>query len=195
MRPSIVFILPAILVFWLSGCRHGQDYARYIKELDSLKVVTGQAVDNFRSVDSLACSEAYTKAQSYRLFLESHVRDTVDKETAESLTAFFSTEKALGDYLAMRPVWLSEAGSVIKQVKLLSNDLGNGSIGAAEAVEFIGTEKKRSEKIIEELKTNTTLIRKHLDMYNRHLPVVEQVLRSYNAGILPGNTSQEPTQP
>jgi hypothetical protein len=58
-------------------------------------------------------------------------------------------------------------------------------------VEFISTEKKRSEKIIEELKTNTVLIRKHLELYNRYLPVVEQVLKSYNAGILPAMTGEE----
>lgn len=174
-----------------SGCRQGHDYARYVKELDSLKVVTEQAVDNFTTVDSLACYEAYSKEHSYRLFIESHVNDTVPKETAEALTGFFSTEKALKDYLTLRPVWLSEARSVIKQVGLLSNDLKNGSIETAEAVEFISTEKKRSEKIIEELKTNTVLIRKHLELYNRHLPVVEQVLKSYNAGILPAMTQEE----
>lgn len=174
-----------------SACRQGHDYARYVKELDSLKVVTEQAVDNFTTVDSLACYEAYSKERSYRLFIESHVNDTVPKETAEALTGFFSTEKALKDYLALRPVWLSEARSVIKQVGLLSNDLKNGSIETAEAVEFISTEKKRSEKIIEELKTNTVLIRKHLELYNRHLPVVEQVLKSYNAGILPAMTQEE----
>jgi hypothetical protein len=174
-----------------SGCRQGHDYARYVKELDSLKVVTEQAVDNFTTVDSLACYEAYSKERSYRLFIESHVNDTVPRETAEALTGFFSTEKALGDYLALRSVWLSEARSVIKQVGLLSNDLKNASIETAEAVEFISTEKKRSEKIIEELKTNTLLIRKHLELYNRHLPVVEQVLKSYNAGILPAITQEE----
>lgn len=192
MKTSVLAIFPAFLVFWLSACRPGHDYTRYVKELDSLKVVTEQAVDNFTTVDSLACQEAYSKERSYRLFIESHVHDTVPKETAEALTGFFSTEKALADYLAMRPVWLSEARSVVKQVGLLSNDLRNGSIEPAEAVEFISTEKKRSEKIIEELKTNTILIRKHLELYSRHLPVVEQVLKSYNAGILPAVKEGEP---
>lgn len=191
MKTAVLSFLPILFMLGFSGCRQGHDYARYVKELDSLKVVTEQAVDNFTTVDSLACYEAYSKERSYRLFIESHVNDTVPKETAEALTGFFSTEKALKDYLALRPVWLSEARSVIKQVGLLSNDLKNGSIETAEAVEFISTEKKRSEKIIEELKTNTVLIRKHLELYNRHLPVVEQVLKSYNAGILPAMTQEE----
>lgn len=191
MKTAVLSILPILFMLGFSGCRQGHDYARYVKELDSLKVVTEQAVDNFTTVDSLACYEAYSKERSYRLFIESHVNDTVPKETAEALTGFFSTEKALKDYLALRPVWLSEARSVIKQVGLLSNDLKNGSIETAEAVEFISTEKKRSEKIIEELKTNTVLIRKHLELYNRYLPVVEQVLKSYNAGILPAMTQEE----
>ncbi len=191
MKTAVLSFLPILFMLGFSGCRQSHDYARYVKELDSLKVVTEQAVDNFTTVDSLVCYEAYSKERSYRLFIESHVNDTVPKETAEALTGFFSTEKALKDYLALRPVWLSEARSVIKQVGLLSNDLKNGSIETAEAVEFISTEKKRSEKIIEELKTNTVLIRKHLELYNRHLPVVEQVLKSYNAGILPAMTQEE----
>lgn len=194
MKAAVLSLLPILLIMGFSGCRQGHDYARYVKELDSLKVVTGQAVDNFTTVDSLACYEAYSKQRSYRLFLESHVTDTVSKETAEALTGFFSTEKALKDYLALRPVWLSEARSVIRQAGLLSNDLQNRSVEPTEAVEFIGAEKKRSEKIIEELKTNTMLIRKHLELYNRQLPVVEQVLKSYNAGIVPAIT-QEETQP
>lgn len=194
MKTAVLSILPILFMLGFSGCRQGHDYTRYVKELDSLKVVTEQAVDNFTTVDSLACYEAYSKERSYRLFIESHVNDTVPKETAEALTGFFSTEKALKDYLALRPVWLSEARSVIGQVGLLSNDLKNGSIETAEAVEFISTEKKRSEKIIEELKTNTVLIRKHLELYNRYLPVVEQVLKSYNAGILPA-IAQEEKQP
>lgn len=184
-----------LLALGFPACRQGHDYAKYVKELDSLKVVTEQAVDNFTTIDSLSCYEAYAKQHQYRLFIESHVNDTVPKETAESLTAFFSTEKALNDYLAMRPVWLSEARSVIKQAGLLSADLKNGSVESAEAVEFIGAEKKRSEKIIEELKVNTLLVRKHLELYNKHLPVVEQVLRSYNSGILPATNPQEATQP
>ncbi len=191
MKTAVLSFLPILFMLAFPGCRQGHDYARYVKELDSLKVVTEQAVDNFTTVDSLACYEAYSKERSYRLFIESHVSDTVPKETAEALTGFFSTEKALKDYLAQRPVWLSEARSVIKQVWLLSNDLKNGSIETGEAVEFIGTEKKRSEKIIEELKTNTVLIRRHLELYNRHLPAVEQLLKSYNAGILPAIAREE----
>lgn len=195
MKTAILSCFALFVLLGSSGCRQSAGYAKYVKELDSLKVVTEQAVDHFTTVDSMACADAYAKERSYRLFLESHVTDTVSKQTAEALTAFFSAEKALGDYLRMRPVWLSEARSVTKQVGLLSNDLKNGSIEAAEAVEFIGAEKKRSEKIIEELKVNTQLIRKHLERYHRNLPVVEQVLRAYNAGILPALNPEQPEKP
>lgn len=174
-------------LFCLPGCRQEYDYAKHIKELDSLKVVTEQAIDYFMMVDSTTCYEAYQKEKDYRLFIEAHVGDTVARETAEAMATFFSTEKALGDYLRMRPVWLSEAQSVVGQVARLSADLKNGSIGSSEAVEFIGSEKKHTEKIIEELKMNTQLVRKHLDVYAKNLPVVEQVLKLHNAGILPAH--------
>lgn len=190
LKTPVLLLLPAFFLFLLAGCRPGHDYGKYIKELDSLKVVTEQALDNFNTVDSSRCYEAYSRQKQYRTFLELHLKDTVPGQVARSLSGFFSTEKALADYLAMRPVWLSEAGSVIKQTALLSGDLKNGSVEAAEAVEYISTEKKRTEKIIEELKTNTMLIRKHLDLYAKYLPVVEQVVKEHNSGILP-----EPIKP
>jgi hypothetical protein len=191
LKTPVVFILVSFFVLLFASCKTGQDYGKYIRELDSLKVVTEQAVDNFNAVDSSAAYEACSRQYTYRIFLATHLKDTVSKEEAEGLAGFFSTEKPLADYLAMRPVWLSEARAVIKQVGLLSNDLKNGSVEHAEAVEFISDEKKRSEKLIEELKTNTVLVRKHLDLYAKHRSLVESTVKARNSGILPALSKPE----
>ncbi len=166
-------------------CKPTHAYDKYIKELDSLKVVVEQAVDNFNTVDSIMCYNAYSKHYTYSTFINTHLNDTVTKEQAEALQSFFATGKPLNDYLAMRPLWLTEARLRIKQVSALTVDLKNGSVETGEAVEFINEEKKQSEKIIEELKINTALIRKQLEAYTKNLPVVEGVLRSINLNTLP----------
>ena len=191
MKTGVLFLFPAVWLLLLASCRPGQDYSKYTRELDSLKIVTEQAVDHFNAVDSLVCYEAYNKQHSYRIFVESHVKDTVSKEAAECLAGFFSTEPAFKDYITMRAVWLSEARSVIRQNGSLSHDLKNGSVEPSDAVEFISNEKRQSEKIIEELKTNTVLIRKHIELYLKCLPAVEEVLKAHNSGLLPAVVKPE----
>lgn len=168
-----------------SSCRHTHAYDKYVKELDSLKVVVQQSVDNFKTVDSASCVKAYARQNSYLQFIDTHLKDTITKTMAENLQSFQSVEKGLKDYLAMRANWLAESQASIIQLQTLSHDLKNGSIDQEEAVEFINTEKKQAEKIIEELKINTELIRKHLEVYNQTLPGCETLIKQLNSGVLP----------
>lgn len=167
------------------SCRNTHAYDKHIKELDSLKVVLQQSVANFKSVDSTQCVQAYSKQYSYSLFINSHLKDTVTKTVAENLQIFHSVEKGLGDYLSLRSTWLTESHLSITQLQTLSHDLKNGSIDEDDAIEFINEEKKQAEKIIEELKINTATIRKHLELFNQSLPVIEDLVKQLNSGILP----------
>ncbi|MES2132015.1 MAG: hypothetical protein V4506_06665 [Bacteroidota bacterium] len=185
MKTPALFIILGFSTLLLPMCKPAHAYDKYIKELDSLKVVVEQAVDNFNTVDSLACYEAWAKQDTYSSFLSARLNDTVSAKEAESLQHFFNIGKPLHDYLTMRSVWVSEAKTGIKQVSQLSNDLKNGSVETAEAIEFINDEKKSSEKIIEELKVNTALIRKHLEVYTKTLPAIENMIRNINSGELP----------
>jgi len=181
-------LLPTIIVMTCMSffsCRNTHTYDKYVKELDSLKVVLQQSVDNFKTVDSTACMQAYSKQQTYSLFISSHLKDTVTKTVAENLQNFHSVEKGLHDYISLRSSWLKDANSSIAQLQNLSHDLKNGSIDNDEAIAFINDEKKLAEKIIEELKINTENIRKHLELFNQSLPVCEDLIKQLNAGVLP----------
>lgn len=191
MKTPVLFIILGLSTLLLPVCKPTHAYDKYIKELDSLKVVVEQAVDNFNTVDSLACYEAWAKQDTYSSFLSARLNDTVSAKEAENLQQFFSIGKPLHDYLTRRSVWISEAKTGIKQVSQLSNDLKNGSVETVEAIEFINDEKKSSEKIIEELKVNTALIRKHLEVYTKTLPVIENMIRNINSGALPAIVKPE----
>jgi len=183
---TLLFIFASVcLVTVFSSCRNTHAYEKYVKELDSLKVVLQQSVSHFRTVDSSECMKAYAKQYSYSLFIDSHLKDTVTKTTAENLQNFQSVGKGMNDYLALRSSWLNEAELSIEQLQNLSHDLKTGSIDEEEAIEFINEEKKQSEKIIEELNINTETIRKHLKLYNQALPVCEDLVKKLNAGVLP----------
>lgn len=176
------------------SCKNTHTYEKYVKELDSLKVVLQQSVDNFKTVDSAATIQAYYKQYTYTRFIETHLKDTVTKTIAENLQNFQSVEKGLGDYLSLRSNWLKEANASILQLQTLSHDLKTGSVDDEEAVEFINNEKKRSEAIIEELKINTETVRKHLEIFNQSLPTVETLVKQLNSETLPALITPELNQ-
>jgi len=182
-------LFPIIGLFALTGCfsscKNPHGYEKHVKELDSLKVVVEQAVVNFRSVDSIACYNAFIKQQTFTLFINENLKDTVSKTDAESLKNFSNTGEGLRSYLNKRSQWLAEANLTITQLHNLSNDLKKGSLEIDEAVEYIHTEKLQSEKIIEELKVNTESIRSILEIHSTSLPVVEEIVIKLNHGSLP----------
>jgi len=174
-----------IIVAFASSCKNTHAYDKYVKELDSLKVVIQQSVDNFKTIDSASYMQAYAKQYTYSLFIDSHLKDTVTKTVAENLQNFHSIEKGLHDNVELRSTWLNDANLSITQLQTLSHDLKNGSVNEDEAIEFINEEKKQAEKIIEVLKINTEAIRKHLDVFNQSLPVCEDLIKQLNSGVLP----------
>lgn len=180
---SLFIFFLAILLF--PSCRNTHTYDKYVKELDSLKIVVQQSVDNFKTVDSASCMEAYSKQYTYSLFIDTHLKDTVTKSVAENLQNFNSVAKGLKDYMVFRASWLNNASLSITQLQTLSHDLKNGSVDNEDAIGFINDEKKQAEKVIEELKINAENIRKHLEIYHQSLPICENLVKQLNSGVLP----------
>ncbi|MES2565966.1 MAG: hypothetical protein V4565_03815 [Bacteroidota bacterium] len=191
MRVLFLLAIVPILTLTFSSCRNTHAYEKYVKELDSLKVVMQQAVTNFKTIDSADCVKAYSKQYTYSQFLNSHLKDTVPKTVAENLLNFQSVENGLRDYMAIRSSLLNEAELSVDQLQSLSHDLKTGSIDEEDAVEFINEEKKQSEKIIEELKINTQMIRKHMELFYQSLPACESLVKQLNSGVLPALLNPE----
>ena len=180
---STITIFLGVLLF--SSCNNSHVYDKYVKELDSLKVVVEQSVSNFKTIDSVACYNAYSKQFTYASYINVNLRDTVSKSTAEALQTFYMLGKNMVNYLAMRSIWLAEAQKSITQLTNLSHDLKNKSVEDEEAIEFINEEKKEAEKIIAELKENTEAIRFQIEQFNLTLPIAEEVVKKLNQGVLP----------
>lgn len=184
MKSFIISISIVVCGLCFFSCKNKPSYDKYVKELDSLKVVVEQAVDNFRGVDSTTCVLAYNKQLAYSSFINEHLKDTVSKIEAENLQLFQSTHEGIKNYLAHRSEWLQQAHVSIKQLSSLSHDLKVGSVETEDAIEYINNEKKAAEKTIEELKINTETIRVLLNNYTKSLPVTEDLVRSLNNGAL-----------
>ena len=177
--------LTIIGISFFSSCNHSHIYDKYIKELDSLKVVVEQSVANFKTIDSTACYNAYSKQFTYASYINVNLKDTVSRSVANDLQTFYMLGRSLVNYLAMRPVWLTEAQKSIMQLTNLSHDLKNGSVEDEEAIEFIGEEKQEAEKIIGELKENTEAIREQMEQFTKTLPTAEFTVKMLNKDVLP----------
>ena len=178
-------IIFSLGIIFISSCHKSYKYDKYIKELDSLKIVIEQSIVNFNTIDSTTCYDAYAKQYTYANFINVNLKDTVPKATAEALQTFYILGRNMINYLAMRPVWLLESHKSITQLTNLSNDLKNGNVTDKEAVDFINEEKKEAEKIIIELKKNTDSIRFQLEQFNLNIATVELVVKKLNHELLP----------
>ncbi len=183
---SVSFLIGFVaLTIYISSCKNSNQYAKQIKELDSLKVVLQEAISNFNTIDSAKCYQAYAEQFTYSTFINANLRDTVSKETAENLQLFYAVGKNLVNYLAMSPKWKEEAKKSIQQLTDLSHDLKNGSVEDEEVVEFLSEEKIEADKIIEELKSNTELMRYSLESFSKSLPTAQETVKKLNGGSLP----------
>ena len=182
---SVSFLVGFIaLTIYVSSCKNSNQYAKQVKELDSLKVVLQEALVNFNTIDSAKCYQAYSEQFTYSTFINANLRDTVSRQTAENLQLFYATGKNLVNFLAMSPKWKEEAQKSIKQLTDLSHDL-NGSLEEEEVVEFLSEEKIEADKIIEELKSNTELMRYSLESFSKTLPTAQETVKKLNGGLLP----------
>lgn len=182
---SHIYLLSIIGVLSVTSCRNTHAFDKNVKELDSLSIVVVQAMDNFRSIDSMNCILAYQKNIAYSKFLDKNLKDTINAKTADNLQLFYSTHTGIKHYVENRGVWLKNATVSNKQLHNLVHDLKNGSVETEEAITFINIEKQQAIKIIEELKKNTEVMRDILDTHAKYTPSVETLIKSMNNGTLP----------
>lgn len=182
---TLVILFATACGLSLLSCKNTQTYEKYSKELDSLSIVVQQAADNFKTIDSIASMQAYTKFKVYGEFITTHLKDTVTKTEAEKLQQFFSSGEEIENFVKLRTGLMDHAALTVKQLKSLSVDLKNDGIKHEEAVEFIGKEKKNAEVVIEALKRNNEVVRTNLTSFAESAIPVETIIKGINGGNLP----------
>lgn len=181
----IFSFLVLINLLFLTSCKLSNPYQKQIKELDSLKIVVEESIDYFNKIDSSTCAGYLAKQQTYQSYLLQNLKDTLTKSEAENIQLMMNVGGPLKDYLNQRNEWLQEAKVSINQLNTLNQDLKNNTLDASEAVEYINNEKKHAEQVIQNLKTNTELIRKNLEIYKSVEQGTEATIKNLNSGNLP----------
>lgn len=106
-------------------------------------------------------------------------------EQAKQLKLFYTSGQSIIKFQNLRSSYSTNTELRKIQLQNLSNDLQNGSIEPAEAVEFINAEKQSSQTLINEMNGNTTTVRENIELFVRSLQPVEEVIKSRNFGNLP----------
>lgn len=181
----IFSFLVLINLLFLTSCKLSNPYQKQIKELDSLKIVVEESIDYFNKIDSSTCAGYLAKQQTYQSYLLQNLKDTLTKSEAENIQLMMNVGDPIKDYLNQRNEWLQEAKVSINQLNTLNQDLKNNILDASEAVEYINNEKKHAEQVIQNLKTNTELIRKNLEIYKSVEQGTEATIKNLNSGNLP----------
>lgn len=177
--------------FTFDSCGKSHEYDASVKQLDSLKVVVEQSLDNFSALDSARYYEALCRQSTYTSFIREHLHDTVTKVEAEALQVLYNSGKPFKNFFGTRQALIAEARTSATQLRNLSQDLAGNAVPAREAINYISDETKEAEKIIGLLKTNTSLLRRQMEDFTRSLPVVEALIKQHHAGTLPALTNPE----
>ena len=169
----------------MASCGRPHAYDASIRQLDSLRVVLDQAGDNFSRLDSAKYAQALSLQVNYSTFVTTHVQDTLDKTDAEALREAYAAGKVFRGFLNSRHQLREETSLNSSQLKKLAQDLKNNAVDQDKAVAYMKEETAQAEQLIVTLKQNTDILYKQLEVFNRHLPAIETLVKRYNAGTLP----------
>lgn len=183
-------ILFVVIFSGLFSCQNSYNYDKQIKELDSLKVVITESLNNLKQIDSAYCVNALNTQNMYLQFIEAHTNDTLSKSQAQSLQQFSSIYKSFKTFNDFRLGWIANATQSINQLHHLSKDLQTKSLNNDEANKFVLSEKKNAEIIIHDLKQNALNMRQVTDAYKQYLPEWEALVKQLNNGQLPTSINQ-----
>lgn len=184
MKHWLFGIIIVVFGFFFS-CGPKHQFDKSVKQLDSLKVVEEQALDNFLKVDSSDCFQAYSKTFTYISFIQTNVHDTLTKPEAEALLQFHNCSKNLKKFFHTRRVAIDNTKTSISQLKKLAIDLQSGAVKNEEAFQFIESEKKQAEQNIQELKNNFQLIFQVMEDYHKTVGQVEGLIKKRHQDVLP----------
>jgi len=179
-------IVAALCAFWaLGSCGRPHAYDASIRQLDSLRVVLDQAGDNFSRLDSAKYAQALSLQVNYSTFITAHVQDTLNKADADALRESYAAGKIFRGFLNSRHQLREETSLNSSQLKKLAQDLKSNALDQDKAVAYMKEETAQAEQLIVTLKQNTDILYKQLEVFNRHLPAIETLVKRYNAGVLP----------
>jgi len=183
---AIIISFVAIL---LSNCAQKSVYDKETSTLDSLKIVLQVKRNELNKFDKAIESISAYKLKTYGAFLKSNLKDTINKNQANTLQIFLNAVEALTEFEKMRAPLASQTEISITQLQTLSADLKANLIQSDQATRFITNEKHNADRQISILEQTIKTLNISIINIRNYLPKTEDLIKQINGGKLPSVVS------
>ena len=167
------------------SCGVSQLAKQQIKRLDSLSGSVNALRQSMNKIDSLELSKTVTLYRNYASFIQSKVNDTLSKEEALQIKAFFDSGTALENYDANRPLMENRLTLLSKQLSDLSKDIQAQALSDLSADRFFQNEWQQVNNLLPQVLAQEKLFYLNTQKLTQSMPAVMEIIRKHNKQQLP----------
>jgi hypothetical protein len=185
MKETVKFCLAIMTAILTQSCGVSQLAKQQIKRLDSLSGSVNALRQSMNKIDSLELSKTVTLYRNYASFIQSKVNDTLSKEEALQIKAFFDSGTALENYAANRPLMENRLTLLSKQLSDLSKDIQAQALSDLSADRFFQNEWQQVNNLLPQVLAQEKLFYLNTQKLTQSMPAVMEIIRKHNKQQLP----------
>ncbi len=193
MKFKLVKLFFVSFVWIITSCSPDADTIAQVKKADSLRVVLNSKLASLKQSDSSLISRAVNKFNTYTVFIQSNLNDTIEKTEANFLQQFYLSGNNLIAFHKNRNTLIVRAHLILIQIENLSKDFENKAITAAVLKEQVTKEELAAREVIQLIETQLNNYNTSIQDFKNALLPVENLLKKKNNGILPAAVSDTVT--
>jgi len=164
------------VVIFSTSCKHGADYIKQTKTLDSLTSLVHKADSTLTVVDTVTIKKCADHVMvSLQLIKMAH-KDSMSKGAAEIFRNFSSVRWQLETFMGRRNVMMIEMRKSMDQLTHLSHDLKLDLIKADSVPIYYGAEAKKATLLIESEKIGIQTLNTQLPLYYLIAPQADSLI-------------------
>lgn len=184
MNPALRYGLSCCLAA-LFSCSDPELYKQSIKSLDSLDGALGLIKRELLQADTSQLQKSVEQFATYKVIIDTGVRDTLSQEEAETLRSFFQNGEWLGMYLKNRPVLIERTTTIHANLQKLRHDLNEHLLSDQDLQRGLEHERKASAELTEQVLVRQKKYYRAMEEFKNALPATEAFIRKHNNNQLP----------
>ncbi len=185
-----VFVV--LISFLLSSCNNGDVKLQQTKTIDSLQTTLLSNKKLLSQIDSTELSKAINKFEIYKQFINSNIKDTINKTDAYAIQSFINAGNNLQTIQLNKINLITRINLLSNQLLKLSTDIKNNSFQSSQINGFIASEKVAQTEISKYCIEEQNNYFKNLQQLKTNLYLVEQFILKRNNNQLPTVINSNP---
>jgi hypothetical protein len=179
---SIILFLLGTLLF---SCGRSHQYDKQISLLDSTKIVLQVKLNELKKVESNISNLSFGKFETYSNFLNSNLKDTINRSQANALQQFVNSGKIIKQFNESKQELIRQTETSITQIQKLSGDIKENQVAQNVMDTYFHNEKNQAEKLIAVIEQNIRALNLSLVNFKNSTVRTEELIRQINNGQLP----------